>query len=60
MNDATIAPPLTLEKLREEVQNLKERIEDLEDLRDLNEAIVKNAGKPGIPWEDAKTELGLD
>ena len=24
--------------------------EDLEDLRDLNDAIVRNAGKPGIPW----------
>lgn len=30
-----------------------------EDLRDLNDAIVRNAGKPGTPWAKAKKELGL-
>ena len=33
--------------------------EDLEDLRDLNDAIIRNAGKPGIPWDKVKKELGL-
>jgi hypothetical protein len=30
-----------------------------EDLRDLNEAIARNAGKPCTPWAKAKKELGL-
>jgi len=28
-------------------------------LRDLNAAIEKNAGKPGVPWSEVKRELGL-
>jgi hypothetical protein len=31
-----------------------------EDLRDLNAAIARNGGKRGIPWAQAKKELGLD
>jgi hypothetical protein len=34
-------------------------VEDLEDLRDLNAAIERNARKPGIPWSDVKRELGV-
>jgi hypothetical protein len=34
-------------------------VEDLEDLRELNDAIVRNAGKPGIPWGQTGKELGL-
>jgi hypothetical protein len=34
-------------------------VEDLEDLRELNDAIARNSGKPGIPWEQAKAELGI-
>jgi hypothetical protein len=34
-------------------------VEDLEDLRDLNAAIERNAGKPGVPWSEVKTDLGL-
>jgi hypothetical protein len=41
--------PLTLEKVYRELQVLRERVEDLEDLRDLGEAIAENAGKPLIP-----------
>jgi hypothetical protein len=41
------------------VARLRDRVEELEDLRDLNAAVVRNAGKPGIPWEKAKAELGL-
>jgi hypothetical protein len=39
---------------------LRARVEELEDLRDLNAAIARNKGKPGIPWEQAKKELGID
>ena len=52
--------PLTLEKVYRELQVLRERVEDLEDLRDLGEAIAENAGKPLIPWEEAKKDLDLD
>jgi len=34
-------------------------VEDLEDLRDLNTAIDRNAGKPGIPWAQVRKEIGL-
>jgi hypothetical protein len=50
----------TLRGLSLEVQSLRERVEDLEDARDLEEAIRKNGDKPLIPWEQAKKELGLD
>jgi hypothetical protein len=39
---------------------LRSRVEDLEDLRDLNAAVARNQGKPGVPWEQAKALLGLD
>jgi hypothetical protein len=52
--------PLTLEKLYRELQNLRERVEDLEDLRNLEEAIAENAGKPLVPWEEARKDLDLD
>jgi hypothetical protein len=52
--------PLTLKKVIRELQVVRERVEDLEDLRDLDEAITENAGKPLIPWEQAKKDLDLD
>ena len=52
--------PLTLEKVYRELQVLRDRVEDLEDLRDLGEAIAENTGKPLIPWEEAKKDLDLD
>ena len=60
-NSATAdhAEPLTLEKVYRELQTLRARVEDLEDLRDLEEAIVQNAGKPPIPWEEVKRDLNL-
>jgi hypothetical protein len=49
---------LTVRKLQQcELQHLRRRVEDLEDLRDLNAAIERNAGKPGVPWEEVKREL---
>ena len=49
----------TVRELHSELQRLRRRVEDLEDLRDLNAAIERNAGKPGIPWNAVKRELGL-
>ncbi len=49
----------TLRHLSAEMIRLRERVEDLEDLRDLNSAIARNAGKPGVPWDKAKKALGL-
>jgi hypothetical protein len=39
-----------IETLNQAMIRLQERVEDLEDLRDLEEAIVENAEKPLIPW----------
>jgi hypothetical protein len=50
---------VTLERIHVELQRLRRRVEDLEDLRELNEAIARNNGKPGVPWTQAKKELGI-
>ncbi len=50
---------LTLQSLHREVLELRQRIVDLEDLRELNQAIERNGGKPLVPWSKAKKELGL-
>jgi len=50
---------LSLSALHREVTQLRARVEGLEDLRELNDAIARNAGKPGIPWAQAKAELGV-
>lgn len=50
----------TLRELASEVSSLRERIEDLEDLRDLLAAEHAAQGRPGIPWEQAKGELDLE
>jgi hypothetical protein len=49
----------TLHGLSREMTRLRARVEELEDLRDLNSAITRNNGKPGIPWDQAKVSLGL-
>jgi hypothetical protein len=49
-----------IETLHQAVARLEERVEELEDLRDLEAAIVENAGKPLIPWDQAKVELGIE
>lgn len=38
---------------------LRARVEAPEDRRDFNAAFARHKGKPGIPWEKAKRELGL-
>ena len=50
---------ITLRNLSAEVSRLRKRVEDLEDLRDLTEAMAHNQGKPGTPWEQVKSELEL-
>jgi len=49
----------TLSALSREVSGLRARVDDLEDLRDLNAAVSRNGNKPGISWDKAKAELGL-
>ena len=49
----------SLEELAVEVARLRERVEDLEDARELDAAIRRNADKPLIPWDEAKKDLGL-
>ena len=49
----------SLKRMSAELAQLRARVEDLEDLRDLNAAIGRNGGKRGIPWTQAKKELGL-
>jgi hypothetical protein len=59
MSNAALEKP-TLESLAVEVRRLQERLEDMEDLMELRAAVERNAGKPGTPWEQVKTELDLD
>lgn len=58
MSDATLEKP-TLESLAAELRQLKQRLEDLEDLMELRAAIQRNVGKPGTPWEQVKAELDM-
>jgi hypothetical protein len=60
MSDGTIAEKPTLESLALAVRRLQERVEDMEDLMELRSAVERNAGKPGVPWEQVKAELDLD
>ena len=64
MSNALVSRPkkagrITLGALHKELLQLRERVEDLEDLRELNEAVARNWGKKLIPWADAKKQLGL-
>jgi cell division protein FtsB len=49
----------TVQQLAAEVARLRERVEDLEDAKELDAAIVLNGEKPLIPWDQARKELGL-
>jgi hypothetical protein len=50
----------TLHKLAAEVNDLRERVEDLEDLHDLKQAVQRNGDKPLIPLAKVKKELDID
>jgi hypothetical protein len=41
------------------MNDLREGVEELEDLRDLNTAIARVAGNPGLPCQKAKADVGL-
>jgi hypothetical protein len=58
MTDAAVLEKV--EVLARTVERLQERIEDLEDLRDLQAAIAENGDQPLIPWEQVKADLDLD
>lgn len=60
MSNATTMKKPTLKSLAADMRRLQERIEDMEDLIELRGAIERNAGKPGVPWEQVKKELDLD
>ena len=49
-----------LETLTRTVERLENRVEDLEDHRELRSAIAENAGKPLVEWERARELLDLD
>jgi hypothetical protein len=49
----------SLHRLSAEVTRLRARVLELEDIRDLNAAMARNQGKPGLPWAQAKKQLGL-
>ena len=51
---------ITTRVLYVELNRLRQRVEDLEDLRELNEAITRNQGKRLIPWDAAKKSLGIE
>ena len=59
MSDVSIAEKPTLESLAAAVRRLQERLEDMEDLMELRAAVERNAGKPGVPWEQVKADLDL-
>jgi hypothetical protein len=58
MTDAAILEKI--ETLNQALARLQQRVEELEDLRDLEAAIAENAGKPLIPWEQVKAEFEPD
>jgi hypothetical protein len=60
MSNIPSAEKPTLESLAVAVRRLQERLEDMEDLMELRGAVERNAGKPGVPWEQVKAELDLD
>lgn len=55
-----IRPRISLQSLHKEVQQLRERVQDLEDLKELSEAIARNKGKRLIAWDEAKKDLGIE
>ena len=50
---------MIVRQLAAEVALLRERVEDLEDAKELDAAIGRNGEKPLMPWEQAKDELGI-
>ena len=59
MSDPNLLEKPTVESLAAVVRHLQERIEDMEDLIELRSAVERNAGQPGVPWEQVKAELEI-
>jgi hypothetical protein len=61
-NRATKRPSVDLQirHAKAVLRELRNTLEELEDRRDLARAKARNAGKPGVPWESVKKELGFD
>jgi len=49
-----------IDQLSRTVEQLAARVEDMEDNRDLEQAIAENGKEPLIAWDKAKALLGLD
>jgi hypothetical protein len=60
MSKVARAPKPTLRSLAVEVDHLRERVEDLEDVLELETAIRKNGNRPLIPLDRVKRELDLE
>ena len=60
MSETQEQPTPTIQQLAAELARLRERVEDLEDARELEAAIRRNGDKPLIPWDQAKKDLGLE
>jgi hypothetical protein len=58
MNETAVLQKV--EALAKTVERLQERVEHLEDLRDLQVAIAENGTEPLIPWEQAEAELDIE
>ena len=48
---------VTVQALAAEIARLGERVEDLEDARELDAAIRRNGDKPLVPWDQAMADL---
>jgi len=49
-----------IDQLSRTVEKLAARVEDMEDNRELEQAIAENGKKPLVAWDKAKALLGLD
>ncbi len=49
----------TVQQLAAELARLRERVEDLEDGKELDMAIQRNGNKPLVPWDQARRDLGV-
>lgn len=52
-------PISVIDQLAAEVARLRERVEDLEDAKELEAAIGRNGEKQLVSWDQAKNELDL-
>ena len=66
MNSVLEKPPkpaaaarVTRQSPHREVLTLRQRVADLKDLCELNQAIGRNGAKPLAPWSKAEKESGL-